>query len=95
MGAFLDNVYVILIRLHRILEHFVNLLNITLELFLHPLSLADSLPPNFVFRLEIYKALFNDFDIKDGAHAFLCLAESFKLILKHGKLESTLVSLGS
>jgi len=74
--------YIILESLHGILENFVQLLHIAFENLFHSLALTDPLPPDFVLRLEIYKALLDQFYVEDGTHAFLCLAENFKLVLK-------------
>jgi len=56
---------IVLERLHGILKNFIEFFSIAVELLLHTLAIAVSLPPHFQLGLEVQKALLNHSDVED------------------------------
>jgi len=56
---------IVLERLHGILENFIEFLSVAVELLLHALAIAVSLPPHLQLGLEVHKALLDHSDVED------------------------------
>jgi hypothetical protein len=60
-----DDMPVVLERLHGVLENFIEFLSVPVELLLHTLAIAVSLPPNFQLGLEVHEALLDHSNVED------------------------------